>query len=51
MIVIDDDNFSNLELINLGNNPLDGSNLEQLDSRQFSRLVELVETKKLKINS
>ena len=44
-------NFPNLESINLENNPLSGSNLEQLNNQQFSQLVELVETKKLKINS
>jgi len=43
--------FPNLESINLENNPLDGNNLESLDSQYFSQLVGLVETKKLKINS
>ena len=40
-----------MDSINLENNPLSGSNLEQLNNQQFSQLVELVETKKLKINS
>ena len=43
--------FSNLESINLENNPLNGNNLDSLNNQQFSQLVELVETKKLKINS
>ena len=43
--------FPNLELINLENNPLSGSNLASLNNQQFFRLVELVEAKKLKINS
>jgi len=44
-------NFPNLKTINLSNNPLTGKNLEKLDSQQFSRLVQLVETGKIKINS
>ena len=43
--------FPNLESINLENNPLNGNNFESLNNQQFSQLVELVETKKLKINS
>ncbi|MCE8159079.1 MAG: leucine-rich repeat domain-containing protein [Candidatus Moeniiplasma glomeromycotorum] len=43
--------FPNLESINLENNPLSGSNFETLNDQKFSQLVELVETKKLKINS
>jgi len=45
------DKLPNLELINLENNPLSGSGLASLNNQQFSRLVELMETKKLKINS
>src|SRR5439155_2987653 len=44
-------NFPNLKTINLSNNPLTGKNLEKLDRQQFSRLVQLVETGKIKINS
>ncbi|CFW93252.1 Leucine rich repeat protein of unknown function [endosymbiont DhMRE of Dentiscutata heterogama] len=44
-------NFPNLQSINLENNPLNLSKLEDLDDEQLSQLVELVETKKLKINS
>jgi hypothetical protein len=42
------DNFPNLELINLENNPLSGSGLASLNNQQFSRLVELMKTKKQK---
>ena len=44
-------NFPNLKTINLSNNPLTGKNLEKLDRQQFSRLVQLVKTGKIKINS
>ncbi|KLL01676.1 MAG: hypothetical protein MRERC_11c030 [Mycoplasmataceae bacterium RC_NB112A] len=44
-------NFPNLESINLENNPLSGNNLEQLNAQQFSQLVQLIEDKKMKINS
>ena len=44
-------NFPNLELINLENNPLSGGSLVNLNNQQFSRLVELFEAGKLKINS
>jgi len=44
-------NFPNLKTINLSNNPLTGKSLEKLDRQQFSRLVQLVETGKIKINS
>ena len=44
-------NFPNLKTINLSNNPLTSKNLEKLDRQQFSRLVQLVEAGKIKINS
>lgn len=44
-------NFPNLKTINLSNNPLTGKNLEKLDRQQFSRLVQLVEAGKIKLNS
>ena len=43
--------FPNLKMLNLDNNPLSGSNLEQLDNQKFFQLVKLVEEKKVKINS
>jgi hypothetical protein len=43
--------FPNLESINLENNLLSGNNLDSLNNEQFCQLAELVETKKLKINS
>lgn len=44
-------NFPNLKTVNLSNNPLTGKNLENLNCQQFSQLVQLVETGKVKINS
>ncbi|RHZ35405.1 hypothetical protein [endosymbiont GvMRE of Glomus versiforme] len=44
-------NFPNLNLINLENNPLGGKNLNELNPQQFTNLVKSVEEKKLKINS
>ena len=44
-------NFPKLESINLEGNPLSGNNLDSLNDQQFFQLVELIETKKLKINS
>jgi hypothetical protein len=44
-------NFPNLKTINLSNNPLTGKSLEKLDHQQFSRLVQLAEVGKIKINS
>lgn len=43
--------FPSLELVNLENNPLNLSELSNLNNQQFSQLVEKVRTKKLKINS
>ncbi|WNE40969.1 MAG: hypothetical protein mread185_000426 [Mycoplasmataceae bacterium] len=44
------DNFPNTK-INLTNNPLNGDNLKDLSSQQFSLLVEWIENGKLKVNS
>lgn len=43
--------FSNLESINLGGNPLDWNNLNNLDDQQALQLINLVEEEKIKINS
>jgi len=44
-------NFPNLKVVNLSNNPLSGKSLEKLNRQQFSQLVQFVETGKVKINS
>lgn len=44
-------NFPNLKIINLDNNPLNNSDLANLSYQQITFLVNVVEDKKLKINS
>ena len=44
-------NFPNLQSINLENNPLSAKNLNSLTSAQFSRLVQGIKDKKIRINS
>lgn len=41
----------NLESINLGGNPLDWNNLNNLDDQQILLLIKLIEEEKIKINS
>lgn len=43
--------FPNLESINLGGNPLDWNNLNNLDDQQVLSLIKSVEEGKIKINS
>ena len=43
--------FPNLKYLNLDYNPLRAKNLEQLTSEQFSKLVEGMKNKKIRINS
>ncbi len=43
--------FPNLKYLNLDYNPLSAKNLEQLTSEQFSKLVEGMKDKKIRINS
>jgi hypothetical protein len=38
-------------MVNLDNNPLSLKNLEQLSSQKLSLLVDMVENKKIKINT
>ena len=45
------DEFPNLESINLGGNPLDWDNLNNLEDRQVLLLINLIEEEKIKINS
>ena len=44
-------NFPNLKWLNLENNPLSTKNLNKLTSEQFSKLVEGIRDKKIRINS
>ena len=44
-------NFPNLKWLNLENNPLSTKNLNKLTSEQFSKLVEGIRNKKIRINS
>ena len=41
----------NLESVNLGGNPLDWNNLNNLDDQQVLLLIKLIEEEKIKINS
>jgi Leucine-rich repeat (LRR) protein len=45
------ENFPNLKMVNLDNNPLSLKNLNQLSSEKLSLLVDMVENKKIKINT
>jgi hypothetical protein len=45
------ENFPNLRMVNLDNNPLSLKNLHQLSSQKLALLVNMLETKKLRINS
>ena len=44
-------NFPNLQYINLENNPVKTKNLNNLTSQQFSKLVQGIKDKKIKVNS
>ena len=44
-------NFPNLKWLNLENNPLSAKNLNKLTSELFSKLVEGIKEKKIRINS
>ncbi|MEG7979063.1 MAG: hypothetical protein NY202_04095 [Mollicutes bacterium UO1] len=44
-------NFPNLKWLNCESNPLSAKNLNKLTSEQFSKLVEGIKDKKVKINS
>ena len=44
-------NFPNLQYINLENNPVKTKNLNSLTSTQFSRLIQGIKDKKIKVNS
>jgi Leucine-rich repeat (LRR) protein len=45
------ENFPNLKMVNLDNNPLSLKNLDQLSTQKLSLLVDMVENKKIKVNT